>query len=283
MRTLKQIFIISVSIWPGVILSYSQDRHFAWSYESTTLPKGAIDIEPWFTFSAGRSRFYQEYASRLEFEFGLTDKLQTAFYFNSTTRAFAGIDSAGSVTGLIKESGISLSNEWKINLFDPSVKPVGLGLYGEYTLSPGELEFEWKLLLDKRMNGHIIAFNHVEEYEIEFEFSKMDSDPGSISSHMELKIENNLAYMYMVRPKLGFGLEVRNFNVIDHRDWEFSTLQAGPSFFYSLSAPGGNNSYWIIFNAFPQITNLGGEAPRGELYLNEVERFSGRVLLGLSF
>ena len=66
----------------------AQDRQFARTYQSNTLPKGAIDIESWATFRTGRQYFYNRLDTRLEFETGLTDKLQTALYFNASHFAF---------------------------------------------------------------------------------------------------------------------------------------------------------------------------------------------------
>ena len=78
----QTLLLTAILFFP--LLSPGQDRHFAWTYESTTLPRGGFDIEPWFTFSSGKNHYYNSYESRLEFEYGLMDRLQTAFYINSS-------------------------------------------------------------------------------------------------------------------------------------------------------------------------------------------------------
>jgi hypothetical protein len=223
--------ILSVITLSLIQVANAQDRHFAWAYESTTLPKGSVDIEPGVTFSTGRNYFYQSYTPRLEFELGLTDRLQTSVYFNSMHKAFAAIDLNGNITGIEKESDFSFSNEWKLNILNSSVKPIGLGLYGEFTFSPSEIELEGKILLDKKWGKNIVAFNQVEEVEFERNFLTGDNGKGVIETHPELKIENNLAYMRMFKSNFGLGLEIRNQNIIDEHTWEFSTLSAGPYLF----------------------------------------------------
>ena len=42
------------------------------------------------------------------------------------------------------------NHEWKLNILNPSSKPIGLGLYGEFTFSTTEIELEGKIILDKK-------------------------------------------------------------------------------------------------------------------------------------
>ncbi len=253
------------------ITTNAQDRHFAWTYESTTLPKGAIDIEPWVTFSAGGENFYNSYENRIEFETGLTDRLQTAVYLNTGQKSFALTDADGEITGLGKSSSFSFSNEWKLNILNPSVSPVGLGLYAEYGLSTDEIELEFKLLLDKKTARSIFSYNFVTELEFESEFEE-EGGEGEIETEKEFIIENDLAYMYMIKPTLGIGLEARNHNEFSEGEMEHAVLFFGPTLFFS------HNRFFAIVNALPQLTNLKGSG----LELDDHQKFSGRILLGFS-
>ena len=251
-------------------ITFAQDRHFAWTYESTTLPKGAIDFEPQVTYSTGRNNFYRKYESRLEFETGLTNKLQTAVYLNTSQESKALTDENGKVIGIGESTGLSFSNEWKLNLLDPSVNPVGLGVYGEYGISTDEVELEFKLLLDKRTPKSILAYNFATEFEIEKEF---EADEAAIEGDHEVAIENDLAYMYMFKPTIGLGIEAHNSNVIDGGEWEHSALYVGPSLFFS------QKNFYAIINALPQI----GDLKNGGLELHDNTKFTGRIMLGVSF
>ena len=279
MKQVTQILTIAAIIFLNFTATQAQDRHFAWTYESVTLPKGAIDVEPWFTYKTGRKHFYNRMETRLEFEFGLTDRLQTAFYLNTKHKALAVVDTADNIIGLDKESEFSISNEWKLNILNPSTSPIGLGLYAEYTLFAHEIELEGKILLDKKTEKNTLALNIVGEYEIEYEFEVNKNGEGEIETAKEVKIENDLAYMRMFKPHFGLGLELRNHNVFKDGEMEHSALFGGPTLFYSNTKEGGIG-FFIIFNVLPQITNLkGGDA----LDLGEYEKLNARFVLGLSF
>lgn len=265
-----------------IFYGYSQDRHFAWAYESTTLPKGSIDVESFYTVSTGRENFYNRFAHRLELEVGLSDRLQTAFYFNSKHEAAASVDSNNNINGLIKKSGFSMSNEWKVNILNPSVSPVGLGLYGEFTIAPHEVEFEYKILIDKKTEKDIIAFNHVGEYEIKFEYENVDGK-GKIVIKNELVFVHNLAYMRMIKPTLGIGLELQTHTEIVKSKIEHTTLFAGPSFFYNKRFENGK-SFFISLTPLMQVTSFGSEHSHGSnLELVEHEKLESRILVGFSF
>lgn len=250
----------------------AQDRHFSWTYESVTLPKGGIDIEPWVTLFTGRENYYSKYETRIEFETGLTDKLQTALYMNAKHVTQASTDSTGNIIGLDKSSGYSFSNEWKLNILNPSTAPIGLGLYAEYGISPDEVELEFKLLLDKKTPKSIIAYNFVNEFEFEKEFEKEQNGEGEIETEKEYIIENDLAYMYLFKPTFGLGIEARNHNEFVEGEMEHAVVFLGPTLFYS------QKNFFAIINVLPQLTNLKG----GGTDLDEHEKFSARILLGIS-
>jgi len=40
------------------LTTLAQDRHFAWSYNTPTLPAGNVDVEAWNTFCTGREEYF---------------------------------------------------------------------------------------------------------------------------------------------------------------------------------------------------------------------------------
>src|SRR5258706_8918421 len=59
------------------------DRNFTYTYQTSVLAKGHKEIEIWTTERGGRDLpFYSAIDNRMEFEVGLTNKLQSAFYLN---------------------------------------------------------------------------------------------------------------------------------------------------------------------------------------------------------
>jgi hypothetical protein len=262
------IFLLSGFITTAII---AQDRHFSRTYESTTLPKGKIDIEPWVTYGTGKKNFYNRYDSRLEFETGLTDRIQTSLYLNSSHSSFAKMDSLEKVSGIDSKSGFSFSNEWKFNILNPSTSPVGIGLYAEYSLATDEVELEFKLIIDKKMPKSIISYNLVSETEFEYGFEN-EKNEGEIEAETEFIIENDLAYMYLFKPKVGLGLEARNHNVFVEGELEHSAIFLGPTLFYS------NGNLFAILNIMPQL----GSLKIAGTDLDEYEKLTGRIILGVS-
>ena len=133
----------------------AQDRQFVRTYQSNTLPRGAKDIEAWGTFRTGRQYYFNKLDTRLEFEVGMTDKLQSALYLNvSQTASGTAIDTLGgiadtSVSGIFQESEFSISSEWKLNLMNSSTDPFGFAVYAEFNFAPNAFEIENKLFLIK--------------------------------------------------------------------------------------------------------------------------------------
>ena len=257
----------------------AQDRQFVRTYQSTVLPKGAMDLEAWSTFRTGREYFFNRIDNRLEFEMGLCDKLQTAFYFNASHLAFgANKDTLGGIadtsqSGIFHESEFSISSEWKWKLLDPSANNFGLALYAEIGLAPSEIEIENKIIIDKKTDKNIFALNLVNEYEIKYVVEK-----GETKSVTEDEPEIDLAYMHMFKPTLGLGLELRNSNEIEDGNWNFSAMFGGPTLFYA------GEKYFVILNALPQLANLHktDDAPNN-LVLNAREKLEVRLLVGFHF
>ena len=262
-----------------VNISNAQDRQFVRTYQSSVLTKGQMDLEAWSTYRTGRKYFFNRIDNRLEFEMGLTDKLQTTFYFNATHKSFAAnIDSLGgiadtSTSGIFHESEFSVSSEWKWKLSDPSANKVGFALYAELGLSPSEIEIENKIIIDKKTEKNIFSLNLVNEYEIKYEVEK-----GEKETEWEDEPEIDIAFMHMLRGDLGLGLEIVNSNEIEDGNWNFSALYGGPTIFYS------GEKYFLILNALPQWANLHKtEDTPNNLVLNAREKIEVRLLVGFHF
>lgn len=279
---MKKIYLIGILAFITMAeKANAQDRHFVWTYESTTAPKGGIDIEPWITYRTGRENFYTRLDTRLEIETGITDRLQTSVYFNTKHTSEAIADSNNILIGLKGSSGFSISNEWKLNILNPLESGIGFGLYGEYTLSADETELEYKLLFDKRTEKNIFALNLVGEHEFELEFEIDDKGEGEIETEQEMVFEADLAYMRLLKPNLGLGLEIKNENVIEHGEHESSPVFCGPTLFFSKGSEGGN-SFFLILSVMPQITSIAGEHS-GKPDLEGHEKIQSRILFGFSF
>lgn len=97
----------------------------------------------------------------MEIEIGLGGNVQTAFYFNRFQERYSTTLNATETS-----NEIGFSNEWKWRISDPYLKKIGFALYSEWGIKGGdELELENKIILDKIMGRHHLAFNGVSEFE----------------------------------------------------------------------------------------------------------------------
>jgi len=255
------------------LTTLAQDRHFAWSYNTPTLPAGNVDVEAWNTFCTGREEyFFQQLTQRIEFEFGVTDMIQTSLYLNAKHKAIGPMASDASLS-MQRSSEFSFSNAWKFFLISPHQQPIGVSAYLEYYLAPGEIELEGKMMVDKLTEKHWFVFNSTVEAEFENEFEKGESKILR-ETDTEWKLEQTLGYMYNFSSRLGLGLEVRNVSKLAEGQVDYSALFVGPTLFI------GSEKYFLIFNILPQIANLARKAT--SLELSDQERYTFRVLLGVS-
>lgn len=245
----------------------ANDRHFGYTYETATMPKGTRELEVWSTARIGHDDFYSRLDHRLEFETGLTDNLQTSFYLNWENISSA--DGAGGIATDFAWKGIS--SEWKYKLTDPVADAIGTAFYGELGYNTDEIELEAKLLLDKKLGRFLAATNFVAEMEY-----AADGDAFGLE---EYELEFDLGLSYEVNPALSLGLELRSHNEIaklNGKDMEFehSALFLGPTLAYSAK------SWWLTLTVLPQLPALYAQKHR-HLVLDEHEVTEARMLFSL--
>ena len=246
-------------------VSSANERRFAYTYETSTLPPGVREIELWNTYRADKGFFYRRLDQRVEYEFGITNNLMSAFYLNNSWRlqdSNGGADSGNAVSS----SEVSISSEWKYKLMDRVADPIGFALYGEATLGLNEVELEGKILLDKQINNFLFAFNAVfeQEWETELELGNTETETESI-------FEFDLGMAYFINNSFSAGIEMRNHNEVKEGAWEHSALFIGPALSYSAE------SWWATLTILPQVAALKG-ATDGNLVLDEHEKVEARLL-----
>lgn len=140
-------------------------RKFGYSYETTTMPAGAMELESivtWKTDQASDPDF-ERYDIRNEFEYGVTDRLQLAFYF-------ADLRYEESATESGKFELHDMAVEVIYNLTDPNTTPFGSALYGEIKGSDDFIELEGKFLLQKNLGPWTLIYNIGGEIEWENDY-----------------------------------------------------------------------------------------------------------------
>jgi hypothetical protein len=228
----------------------ANERRFTYTYESMVLPKEARELEPWATVTFLPDRQGIALSNRMELEWGISNRLLTAFYINwSADRSGASFD--------------GISSEWKLNLLRRAVAPVGLALYGEVSAGPSETELEAKVIVDLDKGPLLVAYNLVGEVEWEYE-------AGESELEMEAAIENKLGVSVRAFKGVHLGLEVENANHLSPDDgFEGGELALGPAL--AVQQP----HWWLASTLMIPVVSYGEETERGPI--------AARVILGFPF
>lgn len=264
--------IVQAVVWGclAVLLGQSvgsaNERRFAFTYETPVLSPGARELEIWNTYRSGRPSYFRRLDQRIELEFGVADRLMTAFYLNYEWKV-GDENGTGVGGGLATEQTASIANEWKYKLLDRVADPLGVALYGEYTLGLSEQEVEFKVILDKQAGRFLLAGNLIGEYEWEDEL-----EDGVLETEKELKLGVSGGISYAMSAHFSMGLEVVQQNVLVEGRVEHAALFAGPVLSYATE------EWWATFSLLPQVTAFKGERTDG-LDLEEFERAQARLLL----
>lgn len=238
---------------------YSNERKFSYTYQSGVLGKGNKELEIWTTARIGKDiPYFAATDHRMEFEWGISNRLQTAFYINFRNTSQ---DNGSGMTTEFDFKGIS--SEWKYQFSSPGRNAIGFALYGEAGLNTDEVELEAKLIFDKKIKKNTFALNLVFENEWELAAHKPES---------EMVLEGDFGWCYDISNSFSAGIEVRNHNEFVEGEWEHSALFAGPVI--SVSQP----SWWLTLTVLPQITALKGGTDENKLILDEHEKLETRLL-----
>ncbi len=214
MGTIAMISFISVTL-------QAQDRFFAYSYSSPNVPMGGVDIEPWITYYWNNSGTKRVYSQRLEVEYGITNWLQSSFYFNYKQKF---------INGAV-ETSTSFSHALKFSFSNPSIRPVGLAFYFEYYLGSTFTELETRLIIDKWWGNNKVVINLIPEIEWEYE-----KDPASekVTSVRKEEFRIEYGYTHIVRlkkPLVSIGVE----GLAGYEDNKWETLFIGPALLWATT------------------------------------------------
>lgn len=245
----------------------ADERFFTYNYEANVLPEGTWEFEQWLTNQNGKEQGdFSEWNLRSEFEYGLTERLMTALYFNLNSVRADGVDGEESETEF---EGIS--SEWVYQLVNPNLNPIGSALYGEVSTDGIDWELEGKVLFSKEWDQWVAATNLV--YEAEFE--KEDGE-----TEKEATIEATVGLANRISSQWSVGLEARYKAAypggLDLSDREFQSVSVGPNVHY------GTPKWWATLTVMPQIWGDGDGADGGRNLVHE-EELETRLIFGVFF
>ncbi|MCF7675571.1 MAG: hypothetical protein K9N23_11075 [Akkermansiaceae bacterium] len=214
------------------------NRRFVYSYETTTMAAGAMELETSVTYKTdkGSDPDFQRFDIRHEFEYGMTDRLQLAFYFLDWRYE----ESA-------KESGTTTFHDVALeaiyNLTNPNTCPFGSALYGEIKGSDDFIELEGKFLLQKNLGPWMFVYNigGAIEWEHNYEDDKAE-------------LMQSVGVAYQINPAWSVGAEaLHEIECPDAESLGDSVVYLGPN----VSWRKGN--FGLSTTAMWQLTHLDGE------------------------
>jgi uncharacterized protein DUF6662 len=273
------------------------------------LPRGKAEIEQWITDRKGQAHgHFHQVEMRTEFEYGLTDDLQTSLYINYTYQNA----NANSVNHLTE--GIDIINthnpslplnaahfdgfSWETiyRVLSPYKDPLGLAFYVEPEIGPREQSIELRTIVQKNFLDDRLVFagNLWLEFERE-RTTNLDTGSGpdwvpqSGAKERATMLELDLGVSYRFAPNWAVGLEFRNHNEYGgysllHRDQDHTAFFLGPNIHYA------NERFFATLTILPQLGAIAftpdqkAQIFRGRIYGDEHTRIDGiRLKIGVVF
>lgn len=238
--TLLRSTLLAAATALAVSTASATERRFTYTYETTTTPKGAVELENWATWKHGSEAFqkFDQFQFRHELEFGVTDHLQLGVYLFDWQ--YDGNDPEGH-NARWQHSGFELI----YNLSNPNTDFLGSALYFEALVGEDSVELEGKLLLQKNFGPLTVAYNAVVEAEFAGEHFR-DEQNGELAQ--------SLGVSYDLSPHFSVGAEVLHEIVVP--DW---ATTRGSNLFVGPNASVRFGRAFVTATALFQVTAVDGE------------------------
>lgn len=230
----------------------ADERVFTYTYETTTMPTGALEYEQWVTWKTAKDsdETFDRIDFRHEIEYGVTDNFQLAFYYDWRYQD-------GDSVGDDGEEFRDVAVEAIYSLTNPVTDPLGIALYGEAKFGDEVAAIEAKLLLQKNIDNWIFAWNGT--FEPEWEGEDYDED--------KLELAQSFGASYRLTPNIAVGGELlHEIEYEDWEEWQDHVVYLGPVVHY------GQKSWWVTVTPLFQVSDVEQEAD-----------YQTRLLFGINF
>lgn len=276
---------------------------FGFSYTTDLLPKGKFELEQWSTTrftKAPKGKFWLQ-ENRTEVEYGLSDKLQLAFYANyDTTSAFHNgpfgattppeqfsYYSPGPDAHFRKSRFLGVSGEAIYRITSPYKHRIGFAIYAEPTIGAGFYEMETRLIFQKNFKDDRLILAGNLTYAPEWRRLPTDADPSkkSIQEETDINMDAGISYRFARNWSAGFEfLNEREFNSYNFTHESNSGFFVGPTVHY-----GGK--HFFVTGTFveqmpwagPHVDTVPGGISGGRIIDNDFEKYRVRIKVGWYF
>jgi hypothetical protein len=276
--------------------AFAGDSPFGYVYTTDTHRQGERELEQWITYRRGQSQGdFDLWQGRTEIEYGVTDRLQTAFYLNyGRVSAFQNRPDGTTGPGAFVPDEVdpaaryqhtffeSVSNEWIYRLLSPYKDPIGLALYIEPSWGPDKRELEGRLILQKNfLDDRLIWAANLTAA------AEKERFHGEWENEGELELTTGLAYQFA--PRWLAGAEYRHHRGYLGRGFS-SDKRVYAANFFGPSLHYGGRDWWITATILKQLANAKAYSEEaaediigGRFYGEHHERQEFRVRVGFNF
>jgi len=250
-KRILPILACLAALTPLAPTAQANARKFTYSYQATTLKAGQVEYEQWVTIKRDKKidRDYTRIDIRHEIEWGITDNLQAAIYYDWR---YEDSKKKNDYTNMR-----DVSIELIYNTSSPTTDLLGSAIYAEIALGEDKFKIETKLLLQKNINQWVFAWNGIAEAEWE----------GDDYSDTKGVFAQTLGASYQISHALSVGAEL--LHQAEYKDWSTwsdTSVYLGPNLSYS------KNQWWVTVTPMYQLTDNPGQAD-----------YQIRVLFGYQF
>jgi hypothetical protein len=296
---------LSVAISLGALSTpslHAEESQFGYVYTTDLLPQGAKEVEQWATWRHQKvAGYFNQIDGRTEFEYGLTDRLQVAFYANyvwaeayhngpfeeTTPPEPLSYDKPGPDDHYNARRFVGFSGEAIYRIWSPYTDPLGVAVYIEPTVGPAFRELESKLILQKNFfdDRLVTAFNFT--YAPEWRYDTDDNDPTRKKWGYETDVNLNLAASYRFAPNWSAGLEFLNEH--EYNSYNFSK-ESNDGYFFGPVIHYGGKQFFITATFLEQLPwasthsdTVPGAIVGRRIYDNDFEKYRIRIKAGWYF
>jgi hypothetical protein len=242
-------------------------RPLPFTYQSETLPKGALEVEQFVDFvpskaldaTSGNPVNTLATEFQTEFEIGLTDRLELGLYVSFVPQA----TSAQPGSEPVMEFGNGAKQRVRYRLADPEAWPVDVALYGEVSENEREVELEGKIILQRRVDRVRFITNLWAEREY------------YLDHHREWALNPTVGMTAELSPRYHLGAE--SWMRAEYRDDGVKGLSphvyVGPAFMMNFGKLWWSNGVYVRLTDFD----------RAPVVAEAYGPFWFRTIIGLSF
>lgn len=239
-------------------------RALPFTYTTDTLAPGqaeleqTVDLVPLRAYAAtGQLTYYLASQFQTELEIGLRDRLELALYFTYVPTVSASIVT---MTAVMPE-GSGLKQRLRYTFAPQGAWPVDVGVYGELGEDEQELEFEGKLLLQRRFDRLRVAANLWAEYELEF------ATAADGSHSRDIVLNPTLGATYEISPKLSVGIDswLRGEYPMNPTP-AARPFGLGPEYYIGPAVMMSFGKVWWTAAAYGRVTDTGHDLQAGEYF-----------------